>query len=34
MLEVFLCPVFASFSRKKVVLYLNGPVLSMLFWCG
>lgn len=19
---------------KKVVLYLNGPVLSMLFWCG
>ena len=28
-LDAFLCPVFASFPAKKVVLYLNASVLSM-----
>ena len=29
-LDAFLCPVFASFPAKKVVLYLNASVLSMV----
>ena len=32
MLEVLLCLVFASYSAKKVVLYLNDPVLSMVIF--
>ena len=28
----FLCLVFASYSAKKVVLYLNDPVLSMVIF--
>ena len=31
-LDAFLCPVFASFPAKKVVLYLNDPVLSMVIF--
>ena len=31
-LDAFLCPVFASYSAKKVVLYLNDPVLSMVIF--
>ena len=32
MLEVLLYLVFASYSAKKVVLYLNDPVLSMVIF--
>ena len=32
MLEVFLCPVFASFPAKKVVLYLNASVCRWLLF--